>query len=183
MIAIGGRSDLSDTAQAMRAAATSVGKPEPKILELKLDVASRESVDEAAAEIKKTFGRIDIVVNNAGILSGRGLIAETDPEAWWHTMVVNLRGPFLVMRALIPLMLEAGGLKTFVTVSSVGAHCRTPSVSAYETSKLAVLRLTEFVDAEYSDQGIVAFGIHPGNIVTDMTADIPEELAYSKSGS
>lgn len=186
MIAIGGRSDLSETAQAMRAAATSVGKPEPKILELELDVASQASVDAAAAEIKKTFGRIDIVVNNAGILSGRGRIAETDPEAWWHTMVVNLRGPFLAMRALIPLMLEVGGLKTFVTVSSVGAHCRTPSVSAYQTSKLAVLRLTEFVDAEYSDEGIVAFSIHPGNILTDMTADpdsnIPEELAYSKSG-
>lgn len=188
MIAIGGRSDLSETAQAMRAAATSVGKPEPKILELKLDVASQESVDVAAAEIKKTFGRIDIVVNNAGILSGRGRIADTDtdPEAWWNTMVVNLRGPFLVMRALIPLMFEAGGLKTFVTVSSVGAHCRSPTASAYQTSKLAVLRLTEFVDAEYGAEGIVAFSIHPGNILTDMTAgpdsNIPKELAYSKSG-
>ncbi len=100
MIAIGGRSDLGDTARAMRAAAASVGKPEPKILELKLDVSSQESVDAAAAEIKKTFGRIDVVVNNAGIFVGGDLIADTDPEFWWNTMAINFKGPYMVMRAL-----------------------------------------------------------------------------------
>ncbi|KAJ8110760.1 hypothetical protein ONZ43_g5791 [Nemania bipapillata] len=182
MIAIGARSELSETVQAIKAAATSAGKPEPKILSLKIDVTSQASVDAAATKIKEAFGRIDIVVNNAGVLSGRGLIAETDPDAWWNTMVVNVKGPYLVMRALIPLMLESDGLKTFVTVSSVGAHCRTPMGSAYQTSKLAVLRLTEFLDAEYSGKGIIAFTIHPGNIPTDMTvgADntFSKELAH-----
>ncbi|KAI0478086.1 NAD(P)-binding protein [Xylaria cf. heliscus] len=182
MIAIGARSPLSETAQAIREAAASVGKPEPKILELKLDVTSQESVDAAAAEIKKAFGRIDIVVNNAGLLSGKGLIAETDPERWWTTLTVNVKGPYLVMRALIPLMLETDGLKSFVTVSSVGAHCRSPGASAYQTSKLAVLRLTEFLDAEYSKKGIIAFSIHPGNVLTDMTngpgSEVSKELAH-----
>ncbi|KAI8945432.1 NAD(P)-binding protein [Xylaria longipes] len=181
MIAIGARSALGETAQAIRAAAASVGKPEPKVLELKLDVTSQESVDAAAAEIKKAFGRIDIVVNNAGLLS-RGEIAETDPETWWNTMAVNVKGPYLVMRALIPLMLEADGLKTFVTVSSVGAHCRSAGLSAYQISKLAVLRLTEFLGADYSDKGVLAFSIHPGNVLTDMTngpgSEIPEGLAH-----
>ncbi|KAI0869410.1 NAD(P)-binding protein [Hypoxylon argillaceum] len=182
MIAIGARSDLDETAQTIKAAAASAGKPEPKILALKLDVTGQASVDAAAAEIKEAFGRIDIVVNNAGLLSGRGLIAETDPEAWWNTMAVNVKGPYLVTRALIPLMLEADGLKTFVTVSSVGAHCRTPRASAYQMSKLAVLRLTEFVDAEYSGKGIIAFSIHPGNVPTDMTvgadSSLPKEIAH-----
>ncbi|KAI1754050.1 hypothetical protein F4782DRAFT_494960 [Xylaria castorea] len=177
MIAIGGRSDLGETAQAIRAAAVSVGKPEPKVLELKFDVTSQESVDKAAAEIKKTFGRIDVVINNAGLLSA-GLIAESDPETWWNTMAVNVKGPYLVMRALVPLMLEADGLKTFVTVSSVGAHCRSPGLSAYQTSKLAVLRLTEFLDADYSGKGIIAFSLHPGNVFTDMTNGISEDLAH-----
>jgi NAD(P)-dependent dehydrogenase (short-subunit alcohol dehydrogenase family) len=186
MIAIGARSDLSETTQAIREAVNSVGKPEPKVVELKLDVTSRESVDAAAAEIKKAFGRIDIVVNNAGVFAGQGLIADTDPDAWWDVMAVNVKGPYLVMRALVPLMLEAGGLQTFVTVSSVGALCRTPSVSGYQTSKLAVLRLTEFLNAEYCDKGISAFSIHPGNIPTDMLygpdgAVVPEELIQSKS--
>ncbi|KAI0521309.1 putative short-chain type dehydrogenase [Xylaria bambusicola] len=182
MIAIGGRADLSDTSQAMRAAAASVGKPEPKILELKFDVSSREGVDAAAAKIKKVFGRMDVVVNNAGTGLGGGPIPESDPDNWWNTFAVNLKGPYLVMRALTPLMLETGGLSTFVTVSSVGAHLRSPGYSAYQTSKLAVLRLTEFLDAEYSDKGIVAITIHPGNVATDMTrgsnGKVPEELAH-----
>lgn len=187
MIAIGARSNLSETAQAIREAAISVGRPEPQILELKLDVTSRESVDATAAEIKKAFGRIDIVVNNAGIFLAQGLIAEADPDEWWDTMTANLKGPYLVMRALVPLMLETEGLKTFVTVSSVGAHCIVPSSSAYQTSKLAVLRLTEFLNAEYGDKGILAFTIHPGNIATDMIAaiagreNLPKELALGKS--
>ncbi|KAI0533615.1 putative short-chain type dehydrogenase [Xylaria digitata] len=182
MIAIGGRSSLRETAQALREAAANVGKPEPKILELKLDVAIRESVDAAAAEIKKTFGRIDIVVNNAGTGLGGGLIADTDPEGWWNTMAVNLKGPYLVMRALTPLMLEVGGLSTFLTVSSVGSQLRSPGYSAYQLSKLAVLRLTEFLHAEYSSKGIIAITIHPGNVPTDMTlgpdGKMAEELAH-----
>ncbi|GAW25089.1 putative NADP-binding protein [Rosellinia necatrix] len=182
MIAIGGRSDLSGTARAIEAAAAGAGRPAPAILQLRFDVTSRAGVDAAAAEIRRAFGRVDVVVNNAGVLSGRGAIADTDPDAWWDTMAVNLKGPYLVMRALVPLMLEAGGLRTFVTVSSVGAHCRSPGLSAYQTSKLSVLRLTEFLNAEYSDKGIIAFSIHPGNVPTDMTVGpddkVPEELAH-----
>ncbi|KAI1426499.1 putative short-chain type dehydrogenase [Xylaria sp. FL1777] len=177
MIAIGGRSSFSDTVQAMKAAAASAGKPEPKILELKFDVASQESVDAAAAEIKKTFRRLDIVVNNAAAGFVRDLIAETDPDIWWNTMTVNIKGPYLVMRALTPLMLETGGLSTFVTISSVGSQLRNAGYSAYQTSKLAVLRLTEFLHAEYSAKGIVAFSIHPGNVPTDMTLDSEGKIA------
>ena len=55
-----------------------------------------------------------------------------------------------------------------MTISSVGAHCVSPGLSAYQPSKLAVLRLTEFIAAEYADKGIIAFSVHPGNILTDM---------------
>ncbi|KAI1321556.1 NAD(P)-binding protein [Xylariaceae sp. FL0255] len=153
--AIGARSNLGETSQAIREAAANAGKPEPTILELKIDVTNQESVETAAEEIKKKFGRVDIVINNAGLLSGRGLIAETDPEEWWDTMAVNVKGPYLVMRALIPLMLELKG---------------------GQTSKLAVLRLTEFLNIEYSDRGILAFAIHPGNVPTDMLKDPGGEL-------
>ncbi|KAJ3563323.1 hypothetical protein NPX13_g8243 [Xylaria arbuscula] len=182
MIAIGGRADLGDTTRAMREAAASAEKPEPKILEVKFDVSSRESVDEAAAQIEKAFGRIDVVVNNAGTGLGGGPIVETDPDRWWNTFAVNVNGPYLVMRALTPLMLETGGLSAFVTVSSVGSQLRSPGFSAYQTSKLAVLRLTEFLHAEYGDKGIIAFSIHPGNVATDMTrgpdGKVADELAH-----
>lgn len=63
---------------------------------------------------------------------------------------------------------------------SVGAHLTTPSLSAYQPSKLAVLRLTQFIDAEYSAQNVTAITIHPGNILTEMatSGDIPDELHF-----
>ncbi|KAH9886810.1 hypothetical protein F4778DRAFT_439784 [Xylariomycetidae sp. FL2044] len=166
MIAIGARTDLVDTISAMREAARGVGKPEPQILPLKLDVTSQESVDDAAVQIRKSFGRIDIVINNAGVF-GAGMITEIDPVLWLRNFEVNLKGPFLIARAFIPLMLE-GGDKTLVTVSSVGAHCVVPGLSGYQMSKLVVLRLHEFIVAEYGDKGVLAYCIHPGNIPTDI---------------
>ena len=80
---------------------------------------------------------------------------------------MNLRGPYLVTRACIPLLL-ASDLKTIITVSSVGSHCVMPTVSGYQISKLAVLRFTEFVAAEYAERGLTAITVHPGNILTDI---------------
>ncbi|KAI0000590.1 hypothetical protein F4779DRAFT_604635 [Xylariaceae sp. FL0662B] len=164
-IAIGARSDLSGTIKAMQEAAANLGKPAPSILPLKLDVTDRQSVDEAATEVKRNFGYVDIIINDAGILIP-GMIADSDPDEWWRVWKVNLLGPYLVARAFIPLLLQ-GVEKTIVTVSSVGAHCRTPGLSAYQTTKLAVLRLSEFISTEYGDKGILSYCIHPGNIPTD----------------
>ncbi|KAI0126745.1 hypothetical protein BJ170DRAFT_684324 [Xylariales sp. AK1849] len=166
MIALGGRSDSSETVKAMEEAVAKLGKPAPKILSLKIDVSDRKSVDEAAAKVRESFGRIDIIINNAGLLA-RDQIADSDPDDWWKVFSINLVGPYLVTRAFIPLMLE-GGDKTIITTASVGAHKRTPGFSAYQISKVAVLRLMEFVCAEYGDKGVLAYSIHPGNSPTDM---------------
>lgn len=162
-IAIGARSSLASLETAIRGAASEANRPAPKILTLQFDVTSKASVDDAAAAVEKAFGRLDIVINNAGIMGSFAPIAEGDPDKWWETWNVNLRGPYLVTRAFLPLLLK-GGEKTIVTVSSVGAHLTTAGLSAYQTSKLAVLRLAEFVDAEYRDQGVCCYVIHPGNI-------------------
>lgn len=61
-----------------------------------------------------------------------------------------------------------GELKSIATIASVGAVVVTPTLSAYQTSKLAVVRFTEFVAAEYASQGVIAFSVHPGNILTDI---------------
>lgn len=80
------------------------------------------------------------------------------------------------MRACLPL-LQKGELKAVGTLASVGAFCVSPGLSAYQVSKLSVLRLTHFFAAENVDKGIIAFNIHPGNILTDMLpADIDAEL-------
>lgn len=177
-IAIASRGDASETVQAMQAAAEQAGRPEPQILALKVSVSEIESVNAAAREIKEKFGRLDVVINNAGVLAARGTsIVDTDPEEWMSNFETNVKGPYLVMRAFIPLLLDTeGGNKTIATVSSVGAHCVTPGLSGYQNSKLAVLRLTEFAQAEYGDEGLLTYCIHPGNIPTSMLGGEPEGI-------
>ncbi|KAK4499490.1 hypothetical protein PRZ48_010005 [Zasmidium cellare] len=166
-IAIGARSSLSETENDIKAAAKKAGRPEPQILSLKLDITDQKNVEAVAKEIGEKFGKLDVVINNAGVFGGRGLIAESDPEDWWWCMNVNLRGPYLITRACLPL-LQTSTLKTLITVSSVGAHVVGPTLSAYQTSKLAVLRFTQFVAAEYAEQGIIAISVHPGNMLTEI---------------
>lgn len=166
MIAMGARTGLSATTRMAREAASQAGKPPPRILPLELDVSDQKGVDEAARRVRDEFGRLDVLINNAGLL-GSDNIADSNPDEWARIWRVNLMGPYLLMRAFIPLMLEEGD-KTIVNVSSVGALLHTPGVSAYQTSKLAVLRLAEFVCAEYGDKGVLSYCIHPGNMPTDM---------------
>ncbi|KAI1386833.1 NAD(P)-binding protein [Hypoxylon trugodes] len=167
MIALGARSDLSVTIAEMKAAVSSLGRPDPQILPINFDVTDRKSVEEAAAQVEKNFGRIDIIINNSGKFEW-ATILESDPDEWWKTFKVNL-GCYLVAHAFVPLMLK-GGNKTIVTVSSVGAHLKIPGLNAYQISKMAVLRLSEFIVEEYGDKGVLAYCIHPGNIVTELLA-------------
>lgn len=161
-LAVGARSDVSSLRKEVQAVAKEAGKPAPQFLPLKVDITSQSSIEHAATEIERVFGHLDIIVNNAGSFY-RGMIAESDPEEWWGPWQTNVRGTYLICKAFIPLLLK-GGDKTIVNVSSVGAHCKSPTLSAYQTSKLAVTRFSEFVAAEYGDQGLLCYSVHPGNV-------------------
>ncbi|KAH7255055.1 hypothetical protein NW759_012650 [Fusarium solani] len=167
------RSDISTTAEAIKSTSRKVGHSEPEILAIQADCSSPESVEALAGQVKQAFGHLDIVINNAAILSMQPIL-ESDPAEWMKVLTVNVFGPYLVVRALLPLLLK-GESKTIVNVCSVGAHCVTPTISAYQISKLAVLRLTEFICAEHDNDGIVAYSIHPGNVPTTMGSvdDLP----------
>lgn len=180
-ITIGARSDLNSTENAMKEAARALGKNPLKVLQVKIEITNQQSVESAAQQIEQTFGRLDILVHNAGILGSPASIADSDPEAWWRTWEVNIRGPFLVTRAFLPLLLKAGD-KQIVYVSSVGAWLQMPGLFAYQPSKLALLRFSDFVNAEYGEKGVVAFCIHPGNVPTEILGpDGPgEELKHGK---
>lgn len=174
-IAVGARSDMSQLAKDIEAAAVSANRRNPKFLPIKLDVTDELSIEKAAAEVDKEFGKLDILVNNAGILGRFGLIAESKPEEWWEVLNVNVRGPYLVTRAFIPVLLK-GEEKYIINVTSVGAHLANPALSAYQVSKLGLLRLTQLINVEYIEQGVVSFCIHPGNSPTDIMGG-PEGLA------
>ncbi|KAI4289517.1 MAG: hypothetical protein L6R35_001213 [Caloplaca aegaea] len=174
-IAIGARSDMSQLTKDIEAVAMSAGRSAPRILPIKLDVTDEKGVGEAASVTDKEFGKLDVLVNNAGILGRFGLVADSNPEEWWDVLDVNVRGPYLVTRAFLPLLLKGGENRFIINVTSVGAHLVNPALSAYQVSKLGLLRFSQLINAEYSPQGIVSLCIHPGNCLTDIMGP-PEAL-------
>ena len=162
-------------------AATAVGKPAPKVHFVKMEVSSLESVEAARAAVEKDVGRLDVLVNNAGILPQMAKLADGDPEAWWRTFDINVKGPYYTCRTFIPLLLKSsGGLKTIINVASVGGIVVSPTLSDYQSSKATVIRMSEFIAKEYADEGLICIPIHPGNIVTDIIGPDgpPKEIAH-----
>ncbi|KAK5167158.1 uncharacterized protein LTR77_007888 [Saxophila tyrrhenica] len=166
-IAVGARSNLSKVASDCKTAAKEAGKQEPEVLCLVMDITDQSSVERACRRIGEEFGKLDVVINNAGVIGDMVSIGDSTLDSWWQTYNVNVRGPYLVMRGCLPLLLK-GELKTVATVASVGALVVMPTLSDYQSSKLAALRITEFFAKENAEQGIIAFSIHPGNILTDI---------------
>ncbi|KAK4907125.1 hypothetical protein LTR49_023820 [Elasticomyces elasticus] len=166
-IAIGARSSLTSVAASLKKAAVKAGRSEPQVFTLELDVTSQSSIEAAASQVSSAFGKLDVLIHNLGVLEDVKPITDTDPDEWWRTWEVNVRGPYLISRSFIPLLLK-DETKTLVVVSNVGAHVVLPGLSAYQPSKLATTRFMEFAATEYQDQGLVAISVHPGNIMTDM---------------
>ena len=168
-IAIGARSGLDAVSKEIAEVTSKLGKPSPTVVAVKLDVSDQASVAAAAKEVETGLkGRLDILICNAGVCEKPTPIADSDPDAWWQTYTVNVRGPYLVTRAFLPMMLAQGD-KQIVMVGSVGAHMLWPGLSSYQPGKLAVLRFSEFIDAEYGSKGVLSYTIHPGNVPTNIT--------------
>jgi len=176
-IAIGARSDMTDLAKEMKEAAKKAGRKEPNVISIKLDVSDQESVDDAAKQIEKEFGELDILINNAGYLEEFKKIGESDPADWWRVWEVNIKGPYLVARATIPLLKKKSqGLKTILNVSSVGAHFLLTGASGYQMGKLALIRFSEFINAEYENDGLLSYAVHPGGVATELAKGMPEYM-------
>ncbi|KAI0134001.1 NAD-P-binding protein [Xylariales sp. AK1849] len=142
----------------------------PQIILLKLDVTDKDSVRRCAALVNGEFkGKLDVLANNAGFMTPALPIPDSDVTTWWRTMEVNLKGPYLTSKYLIPLLLDnPGGPQTIVNINSVAAHNLRPMASAYGTSKFAVLKLTEFLLVEAAEKGLVAYCVHPGAVLTEL---------------
>ena len=173
---------MSQLAKDVEAAAVSATRSTPKVLLLKLDVTNEQSVEKATVEVEKEFGKLDVLVNNAGILGQFGMVADSNPEKWWQVLDVNVRGAYLVTRAFIPLLLKESEDKFIINVTSVGAHLVNPALSAYQVSKLGLLRFSQLVNAQYSPQGVVSLCVQPENCLTDIMGppdEFPDHLKPS----
>lgn len=179
-IGLGCPDGFADTKAEIESAARAAGRPSPTVLCLQLDVTDSASVADVAAVVQRHTPRLDVLVNNAGFMAPALPVVEADEDLWWKTFEVNLKGTFLMCKFFTPLLTETGdGLKTMVNINSVAAHNIRPQASSYGTSKWAVLKFTEFLLVEQAKQGLLAFSVHPGGIMTRLAESMPEETHAS----
>jgi NAD(P)-dependent dehydrogenase (short-subunit alcohol dehydrogenase family) len=132
------------------------------------DVTSQTDVEALARKVKHQFGRVDVLVNNAGI-SSIAAAEKTTPEQWRRVIEVNLTGPFLLCRALGAMMLAAGS-GSIVNVASIAALAGVADRVAYNASKHGLLGLTRTLAAEWGGRGVRVNAVCPGWVKTEMDA-------------
>lgn len=132
-----------------------------------VDVAQEDDVTQLVARAVARFGTVDVLINNAGI-AGSGSIHEHDVATWDHVMAVNLKGPFLLSRAVLPLMrAQKGG--HIINISSESGLEYYPGNGAYGVSKHALNALGEYIQRENQALGIRVDTVCPGMVVTPMS--------------
>lgn len=180
-IGIGARSatELQSLEDDIKREAKKAGRGTPLVFRATLDVTDIASAEAAAKRASEAFsGRLDVLINNAGYMDRLAPLMDSEPDDWWRTWEINIRGPYLMTWAFLPLMLATpGGLKTVVSLSSLGAHTLSAGGTAYNVSKLALLRFSEMLNVEYGAQGVLAFCVNPGGIETDLSRTLDESLA------
>lgn len=144
------------------------------------DVTAPDEVAAAVGTVLDRFGRIDVLVNNAGITGSPAatVLHETPVEEWDRVHAVNVRGPFLCARAVLPTMISQGS-GHIITIASVAGLIAFPGRAAYTASKGAAVMLTKSIAVDYARYGVRANAICPGMVYTPMTSwrlDQPELL-------
>ena len=145
------------------------------VLGLECDVSEPDQVDQSVNRVLEQFGRIDVLVNNAGIAEFKPML-ETTYEEWSRILAVNLNGPFICTQACAPFMLKNEG-GSIVNIASISGLRASTLRIAYGTSKAALMHLTKQQAAELGNKGIRVNAIAPGPVDTAMakkvhTADI-----------
>jgi len=133
------------------------------------DVADAEACDETARQAQAAWGRIDMLVANAGVQIGGGLL-EASEQDWDRLLGVNLKGVAYSCKSVIPAMLKQGA-GSIVIVSSVNALVGSAGMAIYDMTKAAVLGLTRNLATEFGPRGIRVNAVCPGNTLTDFHID------------
>ncbi|MEM9845678.1 MAG: SDR family NAD(P)-dependent oxidoreductase [Pseudomonadota bacterium] len=134
---------------------------------IELDVTSADDIARAMDYVQENLGRLDILINNAGTISGVGPFLNTTPDQWRTSFAVNMLGPVMLAQAAIPLMRaqDGGRIINIGSTGSLGAHA---GFGAYTTMKHGMVGLTKTIAAEFGPDGILCNLVCPGFIATDM---------------
>jgi NAD(P)-dependent dehydrogenase (short-subunit alcohol dehydrogenase family) len=122
---------------------------------------------------------VDLLVNNAAIMGPLGPMWDADADDWWHTFEVNLRGPYLCSRALLPGMI-ARQRGRIINLATSAATVAVAHMGAYVVAKTALIRFTENLAAELLNSGVSVFAIDPGTVRTAMSQHLLESEAGNK---
>ena len=143
------------------------------------DITDQSAVNRLVADTQRQFGPIDLLVNNAGVPGAPGPDWENDADLWWRAMEINIRGPFIASRAVLPGMINRGHGR-IVNVSSSSAYLSSPYMSSYAASKAALTNWTLSLADATREYGITVFAYSPTLAATEMTEfmstspDLPE---------
>ena len=140
------------------------------VISLRCDVSVAQQVATAIEQVAAAFGRIDALVNNAGVAIFKPLL-DTTHEEWRRVMAVNLDGPFLCAQACAPVMLRTGG-GSIVNIASISGLRASTLRVAYGTSKAALMHLTRQQAAELGNLGIRVNAVAPGPVETEMARQV-----------
>ncbi len=143
----------------------------PQALARRCDVADAADVQAALAAVVARFGRLDVMINNAGVIEPIARLAEAGVEAFSAAIDINLKGVFHGMRAALPIMKAQGG-GTIITVSSGAAVNALEGWGGYCASKAGALMLTRVAHLEEAAHGIRVLGMSPGTVATEMQVKI-----------
>ncbi|KAI0379407.1 hypothetical protein F5Y04DRAFT_128552 [Hypomontagnella monticulosa] len=169
-IAVASRSldALSATAEEAKEAARKAGKPVPDVLPIRLDITSKDDVKAAANAVTAAFGdSLDILINNAAAIEPHAFVHESKTSDWLEVWDVNIKGTYLCCRHFLPSILKSS-LKTIVNLTSGMSIILFAGNSAYNTTKMALCRFTENLNAEYASQGLVTIACEPGLARTEL---------------
>lgn len=156
--------ELDETGELVRAAGA-------RCRTIKTDVSKASEVEQLVGTTLAEFGRIDALVNNAGVQGPIGPLAANDPARWMRTLEVNLMGAVLTMQAVLPHMTGRGQGK-IVNLSGGGALAPRANFSAYAASKAALVRLTETVAEEVAPYNVQINAVAPGAVNTRMLKEV-----------
>ncbi|RLD14147.1 MAG: 3-oxoacyl-ACP reductase [Caldiserica bacterium] len=141
---------------------------------IKADVTDFKSVSDAVKKVYEKFGKIDVLINNAGITRD-GFLSKMDIEDWNRVIAVNLTGVFNTTKAVVPYMLERGK-GNIISISSVVGVYGNIGQTNYAASKAGIIGMTKTWAKELGRKGIRANAVAPGFIRTEMTARVPEKV-------
>ena len=144
------------------------------------DVSDSAAVERVVKTTELKLGPVDILVNNAGVTGPVGAEWEADPDDWWRTMEINLRGPYLMTRGVLPRMVpkKCGRI---INISSAVTVRTFPYFAPYTVSKAAIIYYTQNLAGQVKEHGISVFAYHPGGPETEMSRYLAESSEVHES--